>query len=725
MNNKNGINKRILHTNIYTNMGLSQSRASPSEPVGYAGLLAEAQRNPDSRVSALLSAASVHLFERVDRVSIDDQRAFLKQLEDIVPLYVDKIRAAAAAAPKPEVVSLQTATPSLILYVLIGRVEELVLVDAPEISASAPRNLSKLREIRNIIGALFFVGHVTGNLKKIKIKSRDYFGPKQLDTTLLKLAIARVVAIVGVTTLQREREMTVEPTKPIFFEYTDASGAKERVMINGGRMIYSIFYDPPLNSVAHFWGIAKDQADLGVEFVDGNYIGSGAYGTIYAKRNATPKIAVKLFDGSNGAWNKNSGILSELFAWQYLTFTQQIARDVNAKRPFIVPIRDIGVVGSLYRPHPDSMTKYMDPAYFSQDTLAVSMPLYKMSFRTFSRTSTHKRLDDYRDAFDLQVASQLADALAWIHAQNAVYGDIRAENILVEYPDTPDSNVDTPEFLESFWLSICDFSTTRVFDDKTLKDYARVKLGIAEKDAPHSMQFQTTETGTRDYMAPEASHDIPIALKMYPRMDVFGYGVLLSMLLVPLPYKMWPLDGSSLGYIVQIGYGTVDLTTHFLEIVLEMARVAPDDVRIRSPAARRKHQFTLNSSINGLNEWLRAVETNMPMIGTPSQKNPDLFINALMDPDYRRRPAMRVVAFALRTIAKQALVESIEGRSVKILESLTVADVNRYTSGLPHDVSESIRRRETQWVPFKDEALLDKWKTMMSEISKEAKKHGI
>ena len=114
----------------------------------------------------------------------------------------------------------------------------------------------------------------------------------------------------------------------------------------------------------------------------------------------------------------------------------------------------------------------------------------------------------------------------------------------------------------------------------------------------------------------------------------------------------------------------------------------------------------------------------MPITSTPGKKNPDLFLNALMDPDYRRRPAMRVVAFALRTLAKQALVESIEGRSVKILESLTVADVNLYAKGLPHELHESLMRRETQWAPF-DDALVNKWKTILSDIRKEARKHGV
>ena len=45
-------------------------------------------------------------------------------------------------------------------------------------------------------------------------------------------------------------------------------------------------------------------------------------------RGAFFESAVKLFVNisNKDAWNKNTEVLSELFAWQYLTFAQEIAR---------------------------------------------------------------------------------------------------------------------------------------------------------------------------------------------------------------------------------------------------------------------------------------------------------------------------------------------------------------------------------------------------------------
>ena len=717
-------------------MGVSSSRAASASvpvPVGYAGLLAEAKTNPDPQLRQVLAAASLYLFQPLEFVPVEQQLTFLQQIDDILPRYRPRIEAAAARAGHREVINLDTATPSLLVYVLVGYLQEIELVSSP---AAAER--ARQKELRKLVAGLFFLSRWTGIKITIRGVPRELLDTREkMESTLLLLAVSRIIQTVG--TSPGEVEMTVAPTEAVFFEYVDENGAKERIMINGGRMRESRFYDPPLTSVAHLWGVAKDQADLGVELVDDNIIGKGGYGTVYAKKKPRGNLAVKLFiypdkkdkndkKEKQDPWNKDVDVLSELFAWQYLTFTQEIARDVDQKRPFIVPINGLGVVGSLYRRRDDSIMRYMDPLFFSQDKLAVSMPLYNTTLIDWIQAGHRNKMHTYRECLDLQIAAQFAAALAWMHAQNAMHGDVKPDNVLVNYtPGVKDADIDTPEFLASFWLSLCDFSTTSIIDDNTLKEYCRRKLHTIPVETPTRLELKHSFMGTIDYMAPECMLTMPIPLPMLPRADVFSYGMTLKTLIVPdMPIRS-PLDGKILDYLYAIGYGTADLTTHYLGLVLDMARTPQKDPRIKSAFAKGVLKKTLEFNIQDLRAWLKELETSdAPFFQNLMKINDVLLVNALMEPDYRRRPAMRVVAFALGKAAKAALaLASSSANHPQRLRDMTVTDIAQYTVGLPHDVSESIRRRKTQWEPYDDPALLAQWKTMLNNIEVEAKKHGV
>ncbi len=142
--------------------------------------------------------------------------------------------------------------------------------------------------------------------------------------------------------------------------------------------------------------LAALRAALAGRYEIGREIGQGAFATVYLARDSRHErqVALKVL---NGDPNSDSG---------ELRFIREIRLLARLQHPHILPLHDSGHVGALLY--------YLMP-YVSGETLR-------------ARMSRERQLPI--DAA-VRIASEVADALAYAHAQGVIHRDIKPENILI------------------------------------------------------------------------------------------------------------------------------------------------------------------------------------------------------------------------------------------------------------------------------------------------------
>jgi hypothetical protein len=221
------------------------------------------------------------------------------------------------------------------------------------------------------------------------------------------------------------------------------------------------------------------QAALGKQFTVGPLLGQGGFAVVFRARDHTLNrdVAVKVMD--------TAGVPSPLLADRFVREAQTIAR---LEHPHIVPIYEVGQPGDLLY----IMMRCVDGP----------------SLRQLLGSSPNRRLS-VRDA--ARVARQVADALAYAHAEGVVHRDIKPDNILLD---------------KRGHVMVTDF-------------------GIAKAAQAATAAQLTTEgmiIGTPQYMSPEQATGDAVD----GRSDIYSLGIVLYQMLTGGP----PFDGDSSAKII-------------------------------------------------------------------------------------------------------------------------------------------------------------------------------
>jgi Protein kinase domain len=221
------------------------------------------------------------------------------------------------------------------------------------------------------------------------------------------------------------------------------------------------------------------QAALGEQFTVGSLLGQGGFAMVYRARDhvLNRDVAVKVMD--------TAGAPSPTLAERFVREAQTIAR---LEHPNIVPIYEVGQ---------------------PQDLLYIVMRCVDgPSLRQLLATSPEHRLS-LGDA--ARVARQVADALAYAHAEGVVHRDVKPDNILLD---------------KRGQVMVSDF-------------------GIAKAAQAATAAQLTTEgmiIGTPQYMSPEQAAGDTVD----GRSDIYSLGIVLYQMLAGAP----PFDGDSAAKII-------------------------------------------------------------------------------------------------------------------------------------------------------------------------------
>lgn len=221
------------------------------------------------------------------------------------------------------------------------------------------------------------------------------------------------------------------------------------------------------------------QAALGSQFAVGPVLGQGGFATVFRARDHTLNrdVAVKVMD--------TAGAPSPSLAERFVREAQTIAR---LEHPNIVPIYEVGQPADLLY----IVMRCVDGPSLRQ--LLGSTPNHRLSIGDAAR-----------------VARQVADALAYAHAEGVVHRDVKPDNILLD---------------KRGQVLVTDF-------------------GIAKAAQVATAAQLTTEgmiIGTPQYMSPEQAAGDPVD----GRSDIYSLGIVLYQMLSGFP----PFDGDSSAKII-------------------------------------------------------------------------------------------------------------------------------------------------------------------------------
>jgi hypothetical protein len=223
------------------------------------------------------------------------------------------------------------------------------------------------------------------------------------------------------------------------------------------------------------------QAALGKQFTVGPLLGQGGFAVVFRARDHTLNrdVAVKVMD--------TAGTTSSVLTDRFVREAQTIAR---LEHPHIVPIYEVGQTADLL--------------------FIVMRCVDGPSLRQLLGSSPNRRLS-VRDA--ARVARQVADALAYAHADGVVHRDVKPDNILLD---------------KRGHVLVTDF-------------------GIAKAAQAATAAQLTTEgmiIGTPQYMSPEQATGDPVD----GRSDIYSLGIVLYQMLTGGP----PFDGESSAKIIAL-----------------------------------------------------------------------------------------------------------------------------------------------------------------------------
>lgn len=246
------------------------------------------------------------------------------------------------------------------------------------------------------------------------------------------------------------------------------------------------------------------QAALGKQFTVGPLLGQGGFAVVFRARDHTLNrdVAVKVMD--------TAGVPAPSLIDRFVREAQTIAR---LEHPHIVPIYEVGQPGDLL--------------------YIVMRCVDGPSLRQLLTTSPDRRLS-VRDA--ARVARQVADALAYAHAEGVVHRDVKPDNILLD---------------KRGHVLVTDF-------------------GIAKAAQAATAAQLTTEgmiIGTPQYMSPEQATGDAVD----GRSDVYSLGIVLYQMLSGAP----PFDGDSTAKIIaqQITAVPTDIRRVRVDVSPELAIV--------------------------------------------------------------------------------------------------------------------------------------------------------
>lgn len=246
------------------------------------------------------------------------------------------------------------------------------------------------------------------------------------------------------------------------------------------------------------------QAALGPQFAVGPVLGQGGFATVFRARDDTLNrdVAVKVMD--------TAGAPSPSLAERFVREAQTIAR---LEHPNIVPIYEVGQPADLLY----IVMRCVDGPSLRQ--LLGSAPNHRLSVGDAAR-----------------VARQVADALAYAHAEGVVHRDVKPDNILLD---------------KRGQVLVTDFGIAKAAQEATAAQLTTEGMII----------------GTPQYMSPEqAAGD-----EVDGRSDIYSLGIVLYQMLSGAP----PFDGESSAKIIaqQLTVTPPDIRTLRPDVSPELARM--------------------------------------------------------------------------------------------------------------------------------------------------------
>jgi serine/threonine protein kinase len=520
---------------------------------------------------------------------------------------------------------------------------------------------------------------------------------------------------------QPETIIESENVGAMYYETPRGIAAPRRVYLwqgesaAAGGMPDTIYYYPPL-SINYLSGKIEDLDVAPPSTRPPELIGTGTYGNVY--RLQSQPVALKKLGGA--PWIANRGVVNELFAWQFLA-----RRDGNSSRPHVVPILKTWV------------HKSTDLTNSVANAISVTMPLYHgtladmflprappQPIHTLNKyvremgqdVALHPLLEELR----IELALQLASALAWVHAQGAVHFDFKPANILVRVGDDEPRGFAYEQFVAKCRVVLADFTFSNIFDDTVLEAHMKtLEPASAPKVLPplKRITYSVGGVGTPGYISPEGHVRIPIPLSDTPKMDVFAYGVVLHFFLAPEHMKRQPLlPVMTDDYISLLGFGTRELYEHYVTQADAMVAELPKYTSNDTPRIlRQQYLDVLTHVLIRLREWLLMLveyASGDPRLDFTIQKQykPNNLIAMLLNPDYRRRPPM---AFVARQLAEMKASNETRWRKLRDLNVETKEAYQFLSHSRIHD---KVTREEMAWWRLRVSTMKDTLQQKLEEL---------
>ena len=295
------------------------------------------------------------------------------------------------------------------------------------------------------------------------------------------------------------------------------------------------------------------QAALGKQFTVGPLLGQGGFAVVFRARDHTLNrdVAVKVMD--------TAGAPSPMLADRFVREAQTIAR---LEHPHIVPIYEVGQTADLLY----IMMRCVDGPSLRQ--LLGSSPNHRLSVRDAAR-----------------VARQVADALAYAHADGVVHRDVKPDNILLD---------------KRGHVMVTDF-------------------GIAKAAQAATAAQLTTEgmiLGTPQYMSPEQATGDPVD----GRSDIYSLGIVLYQMLTGGP----PFDGDSSARIIAMQISAEPPDVRRIrgdispQLAAVLARMLAKDPASRYQTASEASRAVVDALPTAARDRVRPLRERLPSIALKS-----------------------------------------------------------------------------------------------------------
>jgi serine/threonine protein kinase len=479
-----------------------------------------------------------------------------------------------------------------------------------------------------------------------------------------------------------------------------------------GGMPDTIYYYPPL-SINYLSGKIEDLDVAPPSTRPPELIGTGTYGNVY--RLQSQPVALKKLGGA--PWIANRGVVNELFAWQFLTRRDTEYRVVPILKTWVHKSTDL--TNSVANAISVTMPLYHGTLADMFLTRAPPQPMHTLNkyVREMGQdVALHPMLEQLR----IEIALQLASALAWMHAQGAVHFDFKPANILVKIGDDEPRGFAYEQFVAKCRVVLADFTFSNIFDDTVLEAHMKtLEPASAPKVLPplKRITYSVGGVGTPGYISPEGHVRIPIPLSDTPKMDVFAYGVVLHFFLAPEHMKRQPLlPVMTDDYISLLGFGTRELYEHYVTQADAMVAELPKYTSNDTPRIlRQQYLDVLTHVLIRLREWLLMLveyASGDPRLDFTIQKQykPNNLIAMLLNPDYRRRPPMEFVA---RQLAEMKASNETRWRKLRDLNIETKEAYQFLSHSRIHD---KVSREEMAWWRLRVSTMKDTLQQKLEEL---------